>query len=71
MDGWMISGQDTVLCWVPVPYLTTVVHIWFQSDSGSGLVWVAQKWTRTGSETRISFEESFTGPLEGVQPENK
>jgi len=36
MDGWMISGQDTVLCWVPVPYLTKVVHTRFQSDSGSG-----------------------------------
>jgi hypothetical protein len=24
--GWMISGQETVFCWVPVPYLTMVVN---------------------------------------------
>ncbi len=23
--GWMVSGQETVFCWVPVPYLTMVV----------------------------------------------
>jgi hypothetical protein len=25
--GWMISGQETVFCWVPVPYLTMVVSL--------------------------------------------
>jgi hypothetical protein len=24
-EGWMISDQETVFCWVPVPYLTMVV----------------------------------------------
>ncbi len=24
-EGWMVSGQETVFCWVPVPYLTMVV----------------------------------------------
>jgi hypothetical protein len=24
-QGWMISSHETVFCWVPVPYLTTVV----------------------------------------------
>jgi hypothetical protein len=24
-QGWMICEQETVLCWVPVPYLTMVV----------------------------------------------
>ncbi len=26
-EGWMISGQETVFCWVPVPYLTLVVSL--------------------------------------------
>jgi len=21
-EGWMVSGQETVFCWVPVPWLT-------------------------------------------------
>jgi len=25
-EGWMVSGQETIFCWVPVPYLTSVVH---------------------------------------------
>jgi hypothetical protein len=25
MDGWMVSGQETVFCWVSVPKLTMVV----------------------------------------------
>jgi len=24
-EGWMVSGQETVFCWVPVPQLTMVV----------------------------------------------
>jgi hypothetical protein len=24
-EGWMVSGQETVFCWVPVPYLLTMV----------------------------------------------
>jgi hypothetical protein len=24
-QGWMICDQETVFCWVPVPYLTMVV----------------------------------------------
>jgi hypothetical protein len=27
MDGWMISGQATVFCWVPVAKLTMVVRL--------------------------------------------
>jgi hypothetical protein len=23
-EGWMVSGQETVFCWVPVPWLTMV-----------------------------------------------
>jgi len=24
-EGWMVRGQETVFCWVPVPYLTMLV----------------------------------------------
>jgi hypothetical protein len=24
-EGWMVRGQETVFCWVPVPQLTMVV----------------------------------------------